>query len=117
MERGSGVAAWARGMPATRLARGPSRLLELAPAPDEPARVHVQWALELAVSELIATRLSRRDPWRADDVHRARVAVRRVRALLNMYGPLLDPTQAESRRAELLVVGAALARVRKIDSI
>jgi CHAD domain-containing protein len=52
-----------------------------------------------------------------DDVHKMRVAVRRLRALLRMTRPALDHGWAESLRAELAWLGERLGAVRDLDVI
>jgi len=80
-----------------------------------PALEHVRAAIARQVRELIAhdpgTRLGE-DP---EELHQARVATRRLRAVLRAALSLLDPSWAESLRAELAWLGGALGPVRDLD--
>ena len=71
--------------------------------------------IAVQVGELIAhdpgTRLGD-DP---EELHQARVATRRLRAVLRAARPLLDPGWTESLRAELSWLGGALGPVRDLD--
>ena len=86
-----------------------------APPRWAPAAEHVRATIALHVDELIAhdagTRLGA-DP---EELHQARVATRRLRAVLRAARPLLDPDWTESLRAELAWVGGALGPVRDLD--
>ena len=86
-----------------------------APPRWAPASEHVRATIALHVGELIAhdpaTRLGA-DP---EELHQARVATRRLRAVLRAVRPLLDPDWTESLRAELAWVGDALGPVRDLD--
>jgi CHAD domain-containing protein len=48
-------------------------------------------------------------------VHQARVSIRRLRSDLQTFAPLVDPTWAESLRADLKGLADALGRVRDAD--
>jgi CHAD domain-containing protein len=50
-----------------------------------------------------------------EDVHRFRVAVRRLRAVLRAARPVLDPTWSEPLRTELKWLGGALGSRRDLD--
>jgi len=50
-----------------------------------------------------------------EDVHRARVAARRLRSLLKTFGPLLEPRRARLYRVDLRSFARALAGVREAD--
>jgi CHAD domain-containing protein len=80
-----------------------------------PAVEHVRAMIARQVEELIAhdpgTRLGR-DP---EDLHQARVATRRLRAVLRAASPLLDETWTDSLRGELAWLGGALGPVRDLD--
>jgi CHAD domain-containing protein len=71
--------------------------------------------IALQVDELIAhdpgTRLGA-DP---EELHQARVATRRLRAVLRAARPLLDPAWTESLRRELAWLGGVLGPVRDLD--
>ena len=51
----------------------------------------------------------------AHDVHQARVATRRLRSNLKLFGPILDPVWLDHTRRELRWLGDALGRVRDCD--
>ena len=80
-----------------------------------PAIEHVRAKIAEQVAELIAhdpgTRLGA-DP---EELHQARVATRRLRAVLRAAAPLLDPEWTKSLRAELAWLGSALGPVRDLD--
>jgi CHAD domain-containing protein len=80
-----------------------------------PPIEHVRAMLAAQVAELIAhdpgTRLGD-DP---EELHKARVATRRLRAVLRAARPLLDPDWTESLRGELSWLGGALGPVRDLD--
>jgi CHAD domain-containing protein len=50
-----------------------------------------------------------------EDVHRARVATRRLRADVKTFGVVLDPVWVEHVRSDLKWVGSALGEVRDVD--
>ena len=50
-----------------------------------------------------------------EDLHQARVGVRRLRSDLRTFGPLLDTDWAMALRAELRFLGGALGAVRDLD--
>ena len=80
-----------------------------------PPLEHVRAMVAEQVAELIAhdpgTRLGQ-DP---EELHQARVATRRLRAVLRAARPLLDEEWAESLRTELSWLGGALGPVRDLD--
>jgi CHAD domain-containing protein len=80
-----------------------------------PPLEHVRAMIAAQVAELIAhdpgTRLGD-DP---EELHKARVATRRLRAVLRAARPLLDPDWTESLRGELSWLGGALGPVRDLD--
>jgi len=80
-----------------------------------PSLEHVRAMIARQVAELLAhdpgTRLGK-DP---EELHQARVATRRLRAVLRAARPLLDPAWTESLRAELSGLGGALGPVRDLD--
>ena len=86
-----------------------------APPRWAPPLEHVRAMIAVQVGELIAhdpgTRLGE-DP---EELHRARVATRRLRAILRAARPLLDPGWTESLRSELSWLGGALGPVRDLD--
>jgi CHAD domain-containing protein len=80
-----------------------------------PPLEHVRAMVAAQVEDLIAhdpgTRLGA-DP---EELHQARVATRRLRAVLRAARPLLDPDWTESLRTELSWLGDALGPVRDLD--
>jgi CHAD domain-containing protein len=84
-------------------------------APLSPDAELVRGALERNADELArrdpGTRLGR-DP---EDLHQLRVATRRLRAVLRVARPMLDPDWADGLRAELAWLGTALGPVRDLD--
>ena len=80
-----------------------------------PPLEHVRAMIAAQVGELIShdpgTRLGE-DP---EELHQARVATRRLRAVLRAASPLLDPAWIDSLRAELAWLGGALGPVRDLD--
>jgi CHAD domain-containing protein len=80
-----------------------------------PPLEHVRAMIALQTGELIShdpgTRLGA-DP---EELHQARVATRRLRAILRAASPLLDPAWTDSLRAELAWLGGALGPVRDLD--
>jgi CHAD domain-containing protein len=80
-----------------------------------PPLEHVRAMIAVQVGKLIAhdpgTRLGD-DP---EELHQARVATRRLRAVLRAARPLLDPSWTESLRSELSWLGRALGPVRDLD--
>jgi CHAD domain-containing protein len=86
-----------------------------APPRWAPPLEHVRAMIAVQVGELIAhdpgTRLGD-DP---EELHKARVATRRLRAELRAARELLDPDWTESLRAELSWLGGALGPVRDLD--
>jgi CHAD domain-containing protein len=55
------------------------------------------------------------DAMGVEDVHRARVAARRLRSVLKTFGPLLEPRRARLYRVDLRSFARALAGVREAD--
>jgi CHAD domain-containing protein len=86
-----------------------------APPRSAPALEHVRAMIARQVDELVAhdpgTRLGR-DP---EDLHQARVATRRLRAVLRAASPLLEEAWTKSLRSELAWLGDALGPVRDLD--
>jgi CHAD domain-containing protein len=86
-----------------------------ASAPTGPAEGSRR--IEGAVREqqrLLATALSLEAPG-AEDVHRSRVAARRLRSMLKTFGPLMESRRARLYRVDLRSFARALAGVREAD--
>jgi CHAD domain-containing protein len=82
--------------------------------PDAPVGVAVQAALALGGLRLLAhdsgTRMGD-----AEALHQMRVATRRLRSDLRVFGPLVDRTWADALRGELSWLGDLLGSVRDLD--
>jgi CHAD domain-containing protein len=84
-------------------------------APSDPPVHHVRAALDLRLRLLIQHDPGTRSGIDIEDLHQARVSVRRMRAMLKAALPLLDAAWADSLRAELGWLGGALGPVRDLD--
>jgi CHAD domain-containing protein len=80
-----------------------------------PPLEHVRAMLAVEVGELIAHDPGTRLGDDSEELHQARVATRRLRAVLRAARDLLDPGWTESLRAELSWLGRALGSVRDLD--
>jgi CHAD domain-containing protein len=84
-------------------------------APSDPPAHHVRAALDLRLRALVRHLPGARTGADVEDLHQARVAVRRMRAVLRAARPLLDAAWADGLRAELGRLGGALGGVRDLD--
>ena len=82
--------------------------------PDDPAATHVRAQLDFQVRELLEREPGTRSGADPNDLHKMRVAVRRMRSVLKTSGALLGPT-AEPVREELGWLGQSLGNVRDYD--
>lgn len=80
----------------------------------EVVRRAIADGLERIVDRDLRLRMDPRAP-APDDVHQARVAARRVRSELSMFGAILDPVWLRHVRSDLKWLGTVLGRVRDID--
>lgn len=80
-----------------------------------PAHEHVRAAIAAQVGELLAHDPGTRLGEEIEELHQARVATRRLRAILRAASPLLDPEWTRSLRDELAWLGRALGPVRDLD--
>ena len=80
-----------------------------------PALEHVRAMIALQVGELISHDPGTRLGEDAEELHQARVATRRLRAVLRAASPLLEPAWTDSLRGELAWLGGALGPVRDLD--
>jgi CHAD domain-containing protein len=94
----------------------------LAPAPEETAssdEVLVGEAARQAIAALVERLVEREAGVRQGDdpeeVHQARVAVRRLRSVLRTFGDVLDPEWATPLRDELRWLGGLLGEVRDAE--
>ncbi|MBB4686113.1 CHAD domain-containing protein [Amycolatopsis jiangsuensis] len=82
--------------------------------PAAPAATHLRVGLERELRKLLAHEPGARAGTDPEDVHRMRVALRRMRSTLRASGRLLGPA-SEQVRAELAWLGQALGEVRDYD--
>jgi CHAD domain-containing protein len=80
-----------------------------------PPLEHVRAMIAGQAAELIAHDPGTRLGEDIEELHKARVATRRLRAVLRAARPYLDETWAESLRTELSWLGSALGPVRDLD--
>lgn len=83
--------------------------------PSDPPVHHVRAALDLRLRLLLRHDPGTRSGVDIEDLHQARVSVRRMRAALKAALPLLDAAWADGLRAELGWLGGALGPVRDLD--
>lgn len=82
---------------------------------DDPPQHHVRANLDSRLRAMLRHEPGTRSGVDAEDLHQARVAVRRMRAVLRAARPLLDKAWADDLRAPLGRLGAALGPVRDLD--
>lgn len=103
-----------RGSPLT-----PADLVEVgAPVPtkrSDPPVHQLRAGLDTRLRSLLAHDPGTRDGSDPEDLHKMRVAVRRMRAALKAARPMLDAAWADDLRAELGWLGRALGPVRDAD--
>jgi CHAD domain-containing protein len=85
------------------------------PGPRAPASAYLAHYLSRQRKELLAHDPGVRLAADPEDVHRMRVAARRVRSALATARPILDRDVSEPLRAELKWLGSALGHVRDLD--
>ncbi|MEQ3551563.1 CHAD domain-containing protein [Pseudonocardia nematodicida] len=83
--------------------------------PGDPAVAHVRALLDKRLRAMLHHEPGVRDGRDIDNLHRMRVAVRRMRAALKSARPLLDRSWADGLRADLGRLGRALGPVRDLD--
>ena len=83
--------------------------------PSHPSFDHVVTAMRAQVDAIHSYRADARRARDPEAVHRMRVAVRRLRAILRASGSLSDDDLVEGLRRELKWLGIALGRVRDLD--
>jgi len=76
---------------------------------------HILAAMKAQVDAIHAHEAGARTGRDPEDVHRMRVAVRRLRAVLRASRSLFDPKWVDGLRRELKWLGTALGRVRDLD--
>ncbi|MEU6130559.1 CHAD domain-containing protein [Saccharopolyspora sp. NPDC047091] len=81
----------------------------------DPIAEHVRAALELRARDLLDGEPGAKSGESAEPVHRMRIAVRRMRAVLRAAAPFLDQSRPEHLRAELRWLGRELGAVRDLD--
>lgn len=72
-------------------------------------------AIETALAALLEREPGARAGKDPEELHKMRVASRRLRAALSTFAPLFPPKQLEKRRRELRRLGRALGAVRECD--
>jgi CHAD domain-containing protein len=85
------------------------------PAADAPIADHLMFMLGRQVTALLAHDPGARLGGEIEDVHQMRVATRRLRTVLRVARPLLDPEWTEPLRAELAWLGGLLGPARDLD--
>ncbi|HTP41851.1 MAG TPA: CYTH and CHAD domain-containing protein [Nitrospiria bacterium] len=85
------------------------------PAADAPIADHLMFMLGRQVTALLAHDPGTRLGGEIEDVHQMRVATRRLRTVLRVARPLLDPEWIEPLRAELAWLGGLLGPARDLD--
>jgi CHAD domain-containing protein len=85
------------------------------PAPEDPPLAHLRALLEAQHLELLRHDPGLRVDADPEDVHEARVAVRRLRTVLRAARPMLDEAWAGHLRAELGWLAESLGAVRDLD--
>jgi CHAD domain-containing protein len=87
----------------------------LTAAQGDPPERHVLVALDSRLRALLEHETGVRSGEDPEDLHRMRVSVRRMRAVLRAARPLVDAVWADQLRAELGWLGRALGPVRDMD--
>ncbi|MBV8601745.1 MAG: CHAD domain-containing protein [Candidatus Eremiobacteraeota bacterium] len=82
---------------------------------DEPACALVTLALDLRLADLLRNDFLIRLRAEAEDVHKARSSVRKLRAILRGFRSFLDRAWADTLREELRWLAGELGNVRDID--
>ena len=96
----------ALGLPASRY---------IVPAADAPVVEHLTGMFGRQVTTLLAHDPGTRLGGEIEDVHQMRVAIRRLRTLLRVAAPLLEPKWVEPLRSELGWMGTLLGPARDLD--
>ncbi|SDR18934.1 CHAD domain-containing protein [Actinopolyspora saharensis] len=95
-----------------------SALAAVEPVPvsrEDPPAEHVRALLSVRARALAAHAPGARAGDDPEELHKARVSVRRMRAVLKATGKRLDPEWCRRTRTELGVLGRALGPVRDLD--
>lgn len=71
--------------------------------------------VELIAEFLVAQQLFLAEPTQPKHVHELRISLRRLRSLLEFYGPLVDHKQYKYHQAELRKLGQILGELREVD--
>ena len=87
----------------------------IVPTAEAPIAEHLSVMLGRQVTSLLAHDPGTRLGGEIEDLHQMRVATRRLRTVLRVAGPLLDPEWTEPLRAELAWLGELLGPARDLD--
>jgi CHAD domain-containing protein len=84
-----------------------------------PEETSVDVVLDYIANQVVRLHRAERDVWtdEPDAVHKMRVAIRRLRSALAVYGRFFDPKPVKSLSAELRWLGQTLAPVRDLEVI
>ena len=85
------------------------------PKPNAPIAAHLAFILAQRLKALLARDPGTRLGGEPEDLHQMRVATRRLRSVLRVARPLLDPKWTEPLRAELDWLGQLLGPARDLD--
>ncbi|WP_086819529.1 CHAD domain-containing protein [Allokutzneria sp. NRRL B-24872] len=84
-------------------------------APDAPVAEHVRAAIDRRLRVIVEREPGVRRGKDPEDLHKMRVAVRRLRAMLRAARPLLEGSEHKELRDDLKMVGHVLGPVRDMD--
>ena len=106
--------------PASTESAPPERTLDLGPDPGpvlpaDPLANAGRKAMWLHVGRLIKHEAAMRDPAHADELRRYRVATRRLRAALRLFGPAFRPADVKPVAEGLAELADAVGLVRDLD--
>ncbi|SDN09412.1 CHAD domain-containing protein [Allokutzneria albata] len=87
----------------------------LRAAPDAPVAEHVHAAIDRRLRVIVEREPGVRRGKDPEDLHKMRVAVRRIRAMLRAARPLLEGSEHKRIRDDLKAVGRVLGPVRDMD--
>jgi len=71
--------------------------------------------IQLIAQFLVAQQVFLAQPTQPEHVHELRISLRRLRSILELYGPLVDSEQYKYHQAELRKLGQLLGGLREID--
>jgi len=88
---------------------------EMPLSPQEPMILLAYRCLTKNLADLVAHRPTDGLPLKPDDIHQMRIATRRLRVGLRLFGHMLPPSAAHRLRRELRWLAHALGQVRDLD--